>query len=100
MNILLFETNILSGETSDLNFISFANQHKFVGRMYTLVMVRRDIQNSISLQNLINPYPQPGGDGSVFLHWMKINVPGNNLGGGTPVLQYIGKQWRSQGGGV
>ncbi len=63
--------------------------------MYSILLVRRELQNSVALQYLINPYGQTG-NGSVFLHWMVINVPGDNLNGGTQVLPYIGRHTLSK----
>ncbi len=68
-------------------------QFAFTARTYTLMLAKRDAQLSGLGANYIYPYPQnvQSSDGSVFLHWLRINVPGQDLNGGTEVLPYYGK---------
>ncbi len=48
-----------------------------LAKAYTLLLVRRDGQ-SLSFRR------------TVFIHWIKINVPGDNLNGGNEILTYMG----------
>lgn len=81
------DTTVVASEPEIMLFLKLnpAEAEDFSSRIYTLALVRRDAMFPTGVA-----YGTLAAEPATYLHWMKINIPGNSLSEGTEIFPYLG----------